>query len=97
MLNGWSSAVDHPSSHPREQIIQDLGYDIYSINETFLRGNQQLSVCGYSWFGSNRHDIDPRAVRGSGGTGFLVKNSLFNQYHVQVLGSPWCICRGLHM
>ena len=77
-VNGWSSAVDHPSSLLREQIVQDLGYDMYSINETFLRGNQQLSVCGYicSWFGSNRHDIDPRAVRGSGGTGFLVKNCI---------------------
>ena len=43
----------------------------------------------YTWHGANRTDLDPRAARGSGGTGFLVKNNILDRYTVHELGSSY--------
>ena len=48
-----------------------------------------MFVNNYTWFGVNRRDLDPRAVRGSGGIGFLVKDELLECYTVTELGSSF--------
>ena len=37
---------------------------------------------GYKWFGNNRKFIAKRAVRGSGGVGVLIKDTLIHNYQV---------------
>ena len=41
-------------------------------------------MSGYTWFGQNRTSLHFRAKKGSGGVGFLVRNSLFNQFYINV-------------
>ena len=76
-MNGWS-VNDKESAHLRELVINSLKPDILSVNETFLKHNEIITVTGYTWFGHNRKDISSRARRGSGGTGFLILNKCQN-------------------
>ena len=50
-----------------------------------MTGNKVISVPGYTWYGHNRLDINPNAIRGSGGVGFLIANPLLQEYTVQLL------------
>ena len=50
-----------------------------------MAGNKVISVPGYTWYGHNRLDINPNAIRGSGGVGFLIANTLLQEYTVQLL------------
>lgn len=45
--------------------------------ETWLRGEAGIEFEGYSWFGNNRKCLNSKAVRGSGGVGFLVRNDIY--------------------
>ena len=44
---------------------------------------------GYTWFGNNRQSLDPRAQRGSGGVGFLIKNKIIETYDVFVIDNQF--------
>ena len=52
--------------------------------ETHLIGNADINLKGYTWFGQNRVLKHVSAKRGSGGIGFLVKDSLFDDFMVTV-------------
>jgi len=69
----------------RTNILNAQNHDIISINETFLRKLDLLEVNNYTWFGNNRKNINPRALRGSGGVGFLIKNSILINYIIKVV------------
>ena len=56
-----------------------------AIAETHLLNEKVLNIEGYEWFGFNRENIHRNAKSGSGGVGFLIKNSIMNEYHVSVL------------
>lgn len=60
-------------------------FDIVGVAETFLRLNQSLDLNGYTWFGSNRTEIHHRALRASGGVGFLIKNWIVEAFQITVL------------
>ena len=50
-----------------------MDLDILYIVGTHLVDTQELTINGYTWIGHNRVDLDPKAVRGSGGVGILIK------------------------
>lgn len=69
------------------------------IAESHLTGEQQLVVPGYTWVGHNRTALHHRARTGSGGVGFLIKDSLLQHVSVSVLDSTaedvlWVQLRG---
>ncbi len=55
------------------------------LSETFLRGNQEIVIDGYKWYGNNRVACHPRAKRGSGGVGALIKNDILQMFNVSIL------------
>lgn len=79
--------VNDDTSGLRKAIIETLNYDVISLNETFLRNNQKIEINGYTWFGNNRQTLDPKAQRGSGGVGFLVKNTIAEKNDILVIDS----------
>ena len=44
-----------------------------------------IDIDGYKWYGFNRENIHRNARSGSGGIGFLVKNSILNDFDVSIL------------
>ena len=69
----------------REDIITSLNFDILVLCETFLRDGNVVDIDNYTWIPHNRLDIDPRAVRGSGGVGILVHSRVTNAYNVHLV------------
>ncbi|MDA8031503.1 MAG: endonuclease/exonuclease/phosphatase family protein, partial [Alphaproteobacteria bacterium] len=69
----------------RENVITATDLDIVCLCETFLRNSEIISIEGYKWFGHNRTNISKRAVRGSGGVGVLVKESMFDRFSIDVV------------
>lgn len=78
-INGWTVW----NCELREKILLDHNPDVISLNETHLKHNDVIHLQGYIWFGHNRMKHF-KAVKGSGGVGFLVKNELFEFYEVNV-------------
>lgn len=82
----------------RELCILNKDLDILGIVETHLRNNDIINVDGYIWFGKNRHTLHPKAKKGSGGVGFLVKKDLMFNFNISVLddtteGILWLQCK----
>ena len=69
----------------RADIIKHVACDIYAISESHLVGDATITVDGYQWFGHNRSNLNPNAIRGSGGVGFLVSNTALGTYTVHIL------------
>ena len=70
-------------------MIQRLNFDIVGICESWLMDKQVLSILEYKWFGHNRADLSSRAVRGSGGVGVLIKESLLLLYSVETIDTSF--------
>lgn len=68
----------------RKDCVNDLELDIIGLAETHLIGNSNINVEGYSWFGQNRRSLHFRARKGSGGVGFLIKNTLFKTFDIRI-------------
>lgn len=69
----------------RESILTALNYDIVGLCESHLRNDQTINLEGYHCIGNNRKQISNNAWRGSGGIGFLIKNSLYDNFEVNIL------------
>ena len=69
----------------KESVILETNLDIMCWCETFLKSSEIISIGGYKWFGNNRTSISKRAVRGSGGVGVLVKESMFDGFSVDIV------------
>jgi hypothetical protein len=50
-----------------------------------LKANQVIEIEGYKWFGHNRANMHVRAKTGSGGIGFLIKDTVLDVFNVSVL------------
>jgi hypothetical protein len=68
-------------------VILSGDYDIIALCETFLRENEDIEIDGYSWVGHNRSGQDPKAKRGSGGVGFLIRKELLKSHKCVVIDS----------
>ena len=56
-----------------------------ALIEMWLKGEEEITVEGYRWFGRNRWRLHSRAVRGSGGVGLLVHEEVLKCCEVEVL------------
>ena len=85
----------------RENVILATNLDIVCLCETFLRNSEAISLEGYKWIGHNRTNISRRAVRGSGGVGVLVKESMFDRFSIDIVDKRyedilWITCTQLN-
>ena len=67
-------------------LLTNTGFSatLIGICETFLREDNEIHLEGYTWLGNNRKQISKRAIRGSGGVGLLVKDTVFHKFIVSV-------------
>ena len=68
----------------KTECIKALNLDIVGLAETHLINKKSITMVGYTWFGQNRTSLHYKARRGSGGIGFLIKNSLFKCFDIQI-------------
>ena len=59
--------------------------DVMALVETWLKGEEEIVVDGYRWFGRNRRSLHRKALRGSGGVGLLVREEVLERCIVEVL------------
>ncbi|MES9883911.1 MAG: reverse transcriptase family protein, partial [Sedimenticola sp.] len=78
-MGGWS-LIDHDNRVFRETVSRSLNLDIIAICETFLRKDDKITLEGFKWIGHNRSYTHPNARRGAGGVGFLVRETLLEDY-----------------
>ena len=71
----------------RARVLEYYQPDVVAIAlaETWLRGKEGVRVKGYLWYGRNRRCVSRKAVRGSRGVGFLIKETCLRQYEVEIL------------
>ena len=79
-VNGWTRG----NELIRTQILDKINANIICINETFLTGQNTISIDGYTWYEHNRPTKHVNARRGSGGVGLFVRNELFNHFKVEI-------------
>ena len=79
---GWANGL---GGNFRESVIRALDLDILCLCETFLVGDEGINIEGFRWIGNNRKILSHRALRGSGGVGILIRNSLADDYSISVL------------
>ena len=84
-LGCWNTRGWPLDSQFRSRVILSLDLDLIGICETFLQGNNEIHLEGYTWLGNNRKQISKRAIRGSGGVGLLVKDTVFHRFTLSVL------------
>ncbi len=65
--------------------MRNINCDIVCINETFLTGNDVLSIPSYKWYGRNRTNKHKRAKRGAGGVGIFVHERVTKYFNVNIL------------
>ena len=56
-----------------------------ALVETRVKGDKEVLVEGYKWFGYNRKHLHRKAVRGSSGVGVLVRVQVLKCYQVAIL------------
>ena len=49
----------------RAEVINFYRPDIVALVKTWLKGDEEVVVDGYKWFGNNRKHLHRKAVRGS--------------------------------
>ena len=85
-VNGWLK-VNTDNSNIRNKSVIFSDVDLLGIAETHLRDGDSLELPGYLWFGHNRKSQHVRAMRGSGGVSFFVKQTLLNEFVVNIINS----------
>ena len=85
-IGTWNiNGITESNKTLRYEIINNLDCDIFGINETHLINYNKLLMQGFPWFGFNRQNIHVNARRGSGGVGFLVKETLHDTYSISLI------------
>ena len=80
-VNGWNNN----NGYLREQILAYSEADFICVNETHLKGNEQLTLPGYQWIGMNRKMQHVNAVRAFGGVGLFFSNNISNEFTCKIL------------
>jgi len=84
-VRGWNGNQSSDNYLLRAQCINHLDHDIIGIAETHLLRSESINLQGYTWFGNNRKYIHKNANHGSGGVGFLIKNTLLQDFEISIL------------
>ena len=69
----------------RAEVIDYYNPDIVALMETWLKGEEEIAVESYHWFGRNRRDLHRKTVRGSGGVRILVRDEAIERVGVEVV------------
>ena len=69
----------------RAEVIDFYSPDIVALVETWLKGDEEVVVEGYKWFGNDRKHLHRKAVRGSSGVGVLIREEVLKRYQVEIL------------
>ena len=64
--------------------MKSINSDIVCIQETHLKENNTIYCKDYKWFGHNRVLQKKTVKKGSGGIGIFVKNSVLENFSVDV-------------
>ena len=65
-------------------ILRNSDCDLISINESWLKSDDDLNIEGFTWLDHRRKTLNRRARIGSGGVGFLIKSELYRDYTVEL-------------
>lgn len=84
-INGYSQDSDFKIAF--EKCITHTNLDCIGLVETFLKGEEQINIPNYEFFGQNRKILKKGAKCGSGGIGVLIKKSILKSVNVKVLKS----------
>ena len=84
-INGWTDQ----NKNVRTNIIQALDCDIVCLCETHLKGDSELLIQGYKTFTHNRSEQHIRAKKNYGGIAILCKQSVFDNYKVEVVDKEY--------
>ena len=79
----------------RAEVIDYYRPDVIALVETWLKGEEEIMVEGYRWFGCNRRTLHRKAVRGSGGVGVLIREEVLKLYAVEAWTQMWMMSCGL--
>ena len=80
-IRGWG----RDNRDIKNQVIRYSQCELIFLNETWLKDDEIIDNPGYKWSGHNRHYLNKRAFKGSGGVGILVANHLFSEFDISVL------------
>ena len=58
---------------------------VMALVETWFKGEEEIVVEGYRWFGRNRRSLHRKAVRGSGVVGLLVCEEVLERCVVEAM------------
>ena len=65
----------------KAEVIDFYRPDIAALVEIWLKGDEEVIVEGYKWFGnSNRKHLHRKAVTGSGAVGVLIREEVLKHY-----------------
>ena len=86
-VEGWSNTRNKGDNKVRgvieddyrQAVVDYYNPDLLVLTETWLGLGESAFLPGYTWIGRNRTSLDDRAVRGSGGVGVFVRESLVEQ------------------
>ena len=70
-------------------VVSRSKLDVICVCESHLIADEVLSIDGYIWFGNNRKQISPRARKGSGGVGILIREHLVQQFSLEVVDNEF--------
>ena len=80
-VNGWTDR----NARLRAEILSYVNSDIICVSETHLKGDLQLDMNNYVWYGFNRGKTHIKAPRASGGVGIFIKASLLDVFSVSIV------------
>ena len=69
----------------RKKVLQNIDPHFICLTETHLKGEETISMNGYTWFSNNRTVLHTRAKTGSGGCGIFVKDSIFADFTCEIV------------
>ena len=89
-MHGWG----RENREIKCRIIKHSGCDLVSLNETWLRPDQNdIHIDGYKWIDNRQQLINKRSNAGSGGVGILVADHLYYTHRIEI--SDNCVDRVL--
>ena len=77
---GWTEHNDEL----RKKFVALSNCDIFCVSETHLLEENTINVEGYIYYGHNRNGLHKNAPKGSGGVGIFVRNTLLNEYVINI-------------
>lgn len=86
---GWNSDTQSDQHGVKFRCLEFLNLDILGVAETKLKPGYNLHIPGYKWIGHNRTHLHKNAHCGSGGVGFLIKESFLLNFTEEIIDATY--------